>query len=128
MNAIRKGLIKIGLIKQINELTELENIPDNSEMYNLIEMWKSLYKGYYAEWHDVKYHTIDGHKTRTMDTINMAKTASNGMASLVFNELCEISIGDDDIQQLNLLMMYLLKINLARSFKTTWSIHLLWVE
>src|SRR5690625_7139653 len=65
-------------------------------MYNLIEMWKSLYKGYYAEWHDIKYHTIDGPKSRRMDTINLAKTASNEMASLVFNERCEISIGDDD--------------------------------
>lgn len=95
-SAIRKGLIKIGLIKQINELTELENIPDKSEMYNLIEMWKSLYKGYYSDWHDVKYHTIDGPRNRRMDTINMAKTAANEMASLVFNERCEISIGDDD--------------------------------
>src|SRR5690625_623433 len=96
MSAIRKGLIKIGIIKQINELTELENIPDNSEMYNLIEMWKSLYKGYYSDWHDVKYHTIDGPRNRRMDTINMAKTAANEMASLVFNERCEISIGDDE--------------------------------
>src|SRR5690625_1916593 len=65
-------------------------------MYNLIEMWKSLYKGYYSDWHDVKYHTIDGPRNRRMDTINMAKTAANEMASLVFNERCEISIGDDD--------------------------------
>src|SRR5690625_981997 len=65
-------------------------------MYNLIEMWKSLYKGYYSDWHDVKYHTIDGPRNRRMDTINMAKTAANEMASLVFNERCEISIGDDE--------------------------------
>src|SRR5690625_4660008 len=96
MSAIRKGLIKIGIIKKVNDIQDLREIPNSSEMYNLIEMWKSLYKGYYAEWHDIKYHTIDGHKTRTMDTINMAKAAANEMASLVFNERCEISIGDDD--------------------------------
>ena len=95
-DAIRKGLIKIGIIKKVNDIQDLREIPNSSEMYNLIEMWKSLYKGYYAEWHDIKYHTIDGHKTRTMDTINMAKAAANEMASLVFNERCEISIGDDD--------------------------------
>src|SRR5699024_9878158 len=54
------------------------------------------YRGYLDEWHNVKYYTIDGPKTRTLDTINMAKTASNEMASLVFNERCEISIGDDE--------------------------------
>src|SRR5690554_4156484 len=85
LSAIRKGLIKIGNIKKVNDIQDLREIPDSSEMYNLIEMWKSLYKGYYAEWHDIKYHTIDGPRNRRMDTINMAKTAANEMASLVFN-------------------------------------------
>src|SRR5690625_1986118 len=96
MSAIRKGLIKIGIIKKVNDIQDLREIPDNSEMYNLIEIWKSLYKGYYAEWHNIKYHTISGTRNRRMDTMNMAKTVSNEMASLVFNERCEISIGDDD--------------------------------
>src|SRR5690625_1618964 len=30
-----------------------------------------------------------------MDTLNMAKVSANEMASLVYNEKCEISIGDD---------------------------------
>src|SRR5690625_3609351 len=102
MSAIRKGLIKIGIIKKVNDIQDLREVPDNSEMYNLIEAWKALYRGYLPKdlkvepWHDIKYHTIDVHKTRTMDTINMAKASSNEMASLVFNERCEISIGDDD--------------------------------
>src|SRR5690625_5149464 len=94
-NAIRKGLIKIGIIKSIRDLTEHEDIPISDEMYSLIDTWKALYKGFYSEWHDITYHTVDGQKTRKMDTLNMAKTSAAEMASLVFNEKCEISIGDN---------------------------------
>src|SRR5690625_4074780 len=65
-------------------------------MYSLIDTWKALYKGFYSEWHDITYHTVDGQKTRRMDTLNMAKTSAAEMASLVFNEKCEISIGDNE--------------------------------
>src|SRR5699024_4615353 len=67
----------------------------NEEMYSLIDQWKDLYRGYYEPWHNIKYHTIDGEKTRRMDTLNMAKTSAAEMASLVYNEKCSISIGDD---------------------------------
>lgn len=93
---LRRGAYRMGLIKSINNVTDHKDIPDSSEMYRIIEKWKSLYRGYYSGWHDIRYYTIDGWKERTMDTINMAKTASNEMASLVFNERCEISIGDDE--------------------------------
>lgn len=95
-NAMRKGLIKIGLIKSIKQISDHEDIAMNEEMYNFIDMWSNLYKGYHEEWHKLQYHTIDGQRTRRMQTLGMAKVASSEMASLVFNEKCEISIGDDE--------------------------------
>src|SRR5699024_1232519 len=37
--------------------------------------------------------------TRRMDTLNMAKTSASEMASLVFNEKCDISISDDPLKE-----------------------------
>ena len=93
---LRRGAYRMGLIKSINNVTDHKDIPDSSEMYRLIDKWKALYRGYYSGWHDIRYYTIDGWQERRMDTINMAKTAANEMASLVFNERCDISIGDDE--------------------------------
>ena len=96
INLLRKGAEKIGILKYVKELDELEDVAINDEMYDLIEQWKALYRGYYPDWHDVTYHTIEGFKSRRMDTLNMAKTSAAEMASLVFNEKCEISIGDNE--------------------------------
>src|SRR5690625_2422146 len=95
MNYIRKGAIKIGLIKSIGKISEHKDISMNEEMYNLIDVWKSLYRGYYEPWHHLEYTTVSGTKTRKMDTLNMAKTSAAEMASLVYNEKCEMSIGND---------------------------------
>ncbi|VDG98896.1 phage portal protein, putative, A118 family [Lysinibacillus sphaericus] len=84
----------MGLLKGIDKLSEHKDIAVNQEMYDKIEVWKALYKGYHEPWHKVTYQTIAGEQTRTMQTLMMAKTAAAEMASLVFNEKCEISIGD----------------------------------
>lgn len=88
----------MGLLKGISKISDHKDISINEEMYALIEMYKNLYRGFHADWHNVEYQTIDGKKERKMDTINMAKTSAAEMASLVFNEKCEISIGDDENQ------------------------------
>src|SRR5690606_5808152 len=99
MNFLRKGAARLGLLKSIEKVTDHKDISMNEEMFNQIEIWKALYKGYYGEWHDVTYHTIDGPKQRKMMTLNMAKTSAAEMASLVYNEKCEISIDDDDVAE-----------------------------
>lgn len=96
MDFIRKGAAYLGLVQSIGDLSEHKDIPVSEEMYDYIDVWKDLYKGYHEPWHKLKYHTLEGIKTRKMDTLNMAKTASQEMASLVFNEKCSISIGDDE--------------------------------
>lgn len=90
-----RGLYRLGILKGIESIAELKDVDLNDEMYALIDMYKDLYRGYHAPWHHVRYKTIDGWKERDLDTMNMAKAVAAEMASLVFNEKCEISIGDD---------------------------------
>src|SRR5690606_20657731 len=50
--------------------------------------------------HEVTYHTIKhGLQKRRIMTMNMPKAAAQEMASLVFNEKCEISIDDDTVAE-----------------------------
>lgn len=99
VSAIRKGLIKIGLLKSIEKISDHKDVSINDEMFRKIEVWKAIYKGYYSEWHDVHYQTIDGPKQRRMLTLNMGKIVSSEMASLVYNEKCEISIDNEAVSE-----------------------------
>lgn len=97
ITALKRGLVKLGLLKEIEKITDLKDVSINEEMFQKIEVWKALYKGYYSEWHDLHYYTIDGPKQRKMLTLNMAKTSASEMASLVYNEKCEISIDNETV-------------------------------
>lgn len=99
VNKVRGWLYRMGLIKGIEKVAKHKEISMNEEMYQQIEVWKALYKGYHEPWHKLKYHTIEGQQTRRMDTLNMAKTSASEMASLVFNEKCDISISDDPLKE-----------------------------
>ena len=99
MDTIKGALRKMGIIKQIKDVSQVRDLPINDEYYQLIEKWKSLYAGYYPDWHDTVTKTIEGQKNRRMSTMNMPKVMSQEMASLVFNEKCEVNIdkpGVDD--------------------------------
>ncbi len=93
---LKGGLYRLGILKGIESVANHKDIYMNEEMYDLIDTYKNLYRGYHKPWHHIEYETIDGTKTRNMDTMNMAKTSAAEMASLVYNEKCEISIGDDE--------------------------------
>lgn len=92
--------MKIGLLKSLEKLTDHKDISLNEEMVNYIEKWKALYKGYLSEIHDVTFFTIkNGEQVRRMMSMNMPKAAAQEMASLVYNEKCEISIDDDTVAE-----------------------------
>src|SRR5690554_699448 len=95
---IKAVLYRMGLLKGIEKLSNHKDVSMNVEMYEYIDIWKCLYKGYYEPWHNIVYKTIEGTKTRKMDSLMMAKTVSAEMASLVFNEKCEISISDEALK------------------------------
>jgi len=99
MNFLRKGAAYLGLIKSIEKISNHKDISLNEEMFRKIDEWKALYAGYHEPFHKVRYKTIEGNKTRKMDTLMMPKVASEEMASLVYNEKCEISIDDDTVSE-----------------------------
>lgn len=99
MDLLKGGLIKIGLLKSLKDITEHKDIELSIEMLEKIEEWKALYKGH-AKFHDIIYHTIAGEKKRKMDSLNLPKVASQEMASLIYNEKCEISIDSDTVSEL----------------------------
>ncbi|MFS8578793.1 MAG: phage portal protein [Novibacillus thermophilus] len=94
---IRQVMYRMGLLKGIEKLSDHKDVTLNEEMFQQIEIWKSLYKGYYEKWHNITYQTVEGRKQRIMESLNMAKASAAEMASLVFNEKCEISISDDTL-------------------------------
>lgn len=97
--AVRRWFQKMGLIQNIKSVSSLDDVLIDDEFYSLIEAWKCIYQGYYKEWHDVHYVTIEGHKKRKMNTLRMAKNVSEELARLVFNEKVNINISPDAYQE-----------------------------
>lgn len=87
----------MGLTKTINSVSDFREVPNNDEHMALIQKWMALYQGYFSEFHDVKYTTVNGPKKRRMLSLNMPKVLSQEMATLVFNERCEINIDNEDL-------------------------------
>ncbi|QWI52511.1 phage portal protein [Bacillus mycoides] len=97
INKCKEVLYKLGILKGIKKVTDNRKISIKEESYQLIDMWKAIYTGHFAEWHDLKYQTIEGQKQRRMASLNMAKVVSQEMASLIFNEKCSINISDEKL-------------------------------
>lgn len=103
---VKGALLKMGLIKDIKNVSSLSSVQDNEAQYSLIEQWLSIYSGYLGryttggkieEFHDVSYYDVYGAKKgRRRATLNMARAAAHEMAKLVFNEKCAINVAADD--------------------------------
>lgn len=96
---IRQVMYRMGLIKGIQKLSDKKEIPANDEMYSLIDQWKMIYAGYFPEWHDTSYMTVNGKKKRKRASLRMAKVSAQKMATLIFNEKCEINISDETLEK-----------------------------
>jgi A118 family predicted phage portal protein len=96
---IRQVMYRMGLIKGIQKLSDRREIPANEEMYSLIDVWKAIYSGYYEDWHKITYMTLNGQKIRKRASMRMAKVASQKMATLIFNEKCQINISDNQLDE-----------------------------
>lgn len=83
------------LFTRNKKLSEIVKTQVSEEHYQMVETWKALYAGYYEEFHKVKYHTIEGQKTRTMKTLNMAKVVSQELAKIIFTENVIINISNE---------------------------------
>jgi|SRR5690625_1253744 len=100
LQLLKGGLVRLGLIKSLKDIADHREVAINEEMFDRIDVWKDLYKGYHEPSHLIKYQTIAGVQTRRMDTLNMPKASAAEMASLVFNEKCEINIDDESVSNL----------------------------
>lgn len=101
--AFFKGLgVKMGLIQEIKKIEEHRKINLNSEALERIAKNKAIYKGYYKEWHDIKYINSNGkEQERTMLTLNVGKISAQKMAKLIFNEKCDIDVSSFKDQEEN---------------------------
>lgn len=102
LSAIRdffwKGGAKLGMTKSLTKITDDDRVAIASSEYDRIQLAKKYYRD---DLPLVHYRNSYGQrKHREMSTLNVTKLASKRLASIIFNEQCEISIGDDQLNEL----------------------------
>src|SRR5690554_3630471 len=96
---VRQVMYKMGLLRGIKSVSQRASFPVDDGFYQEIDKWFHIYRGYHEPWHKVRYHTINGERTRRMNTLNMGKITAEELASLIFNEKCEIHISDESFSE-----------------------------
>lgn len=86
-------------LRHNNEISDVVGVSVDDDHYDLISKWKQLYSGFCNDIHEITYKTIDGQKKRNMASLKMPKVVSEELSSLIFNEKCQISIGDNDLME-----------------------------
>lgn len=96
---IHKGGVKLGLVQQksLNSITDDPRIKVPAEEYDRIRKAKQYYQDNLPK---VEYWTIAGKQKRDLNSLNILKSASNALASLMFNERCSIKVNDSKLQNL----------------------------
>lgn len=85
----RKGGAKIGMVKQLNKITDDERIAISQSEYDRIDMNLKYYQNKFPK---VEYLTSNGYKRRRpFHGSELDKKACERLASILFNEQCEIS-------------------------------------
>lgn len=102
LSAIRdffwKGGAKLGMTKSLTKITDDDRVAIAPSEYDRIQLAKKYYRD---DLPLVHYRNSYGQrKHREMSTLNVTKLASKRLASIIFNEQCEISIGDDQLNKL----------------------------
>lgn len=95
---IKGVLIKMGLVSQLQTVTDHKKVMADDQQYSLISEWFSIYQGQPNWWH-IKKGFPDGKKIdRHIMSLNMGEVAAKKMASLVFNQKANISVSphEDD--------------------------------
>lgn len=96
---IHKGGVKLGLItpKSLSSITDDPRIKVPAEEYERINKAKRYYQDNLPK---VKYWTTKGEQKRDLNSLNVLKSASQALASLMFNERCSIKVNDAALQNL----------------------------
>lgn len=93
---IYKGGAAIGMVEELQNITDHPRINIDPTEYQRINENVNIYRGHYPKVKYVNSNAIT--KERNYITLNMMKTVSETMASLVFNEQCEISVAGKTIK------------------------------
>ncbi|EHR3639650.1 phage portal protein [Listeria monocytogenes] len=90
-----KGVMRrMGLLKSLKDITEHKKVNANDEDYKYIDVWKRLYQGHYAEWHNLNYEHNGNQVNRRQLSMNLPKVTAKYMSKLLFNEKVKINIDD----------------------------------
>ncbi len=84
----------MGLLKSLKDITEHKKVNANDEDYKYIDVWKRLYQGHYAEWHNLNYEHNGNQVNRRQLSMNLPKVTAKYMSKLLFNEKVKINIDD----------------------------------
>ncbi|EAF4255895.1 phage portal protein [Listeria monocytogenes] len=90
-----KGVMRrMGLLKALKDVKDHKKVNANDEDYKYIDMWKRLYQGHYAEWHNLNYEHNGNPVNRRQLSMNLPKVTAKYMSKLLFNEKVKINIDD----------------------------------
>jgi len=101
-NYFGKVRTNMGLGQELRSIKDHPAINYDPEMLKYINEWFKLYQGYLPKIHDAEVFTIEkGRTKRRKKTMGMPKVIAQEMASLIFNEQCQISVndGEDEVSQ-----------------------------
>lgn len=97
---MRKVGVSLGLIQKLENVASHNKINIDQEFYQRIIRWKELHRGHHADLHRWSFNTIgEGKCERDLETMNMPKVAAQELATLIFNERCEITVSDDGFNE-----------------------------
>lgn len=86
------------MVNQLTNITDDPRISIASEEYERINVAKSYYKDDLGR---VKYiNSYGNHMSRDLISVNVTKMAARRLASIIFNEQCTITVGDDKTNNL----------------------------
>lgn len=97
-NLFRKGGAKLGMVKQLTNITDDPRISIASEEYDRIATALRYYKDDLGRVHYKNSYGKD--QVRDLISINVTKMAARRLASIIFNEQCSVTVGDEATNEL----------------------------
>lgn len=92
-----KGGAQLGMTKGLTRITDDDRVAIDPSEYNRIQLAKKYYKDDLPLIH---YRNSYGKRRhRAMSTLNVTKLASKRLASIIFNEQCDISLKDNALNK-----------------------------
>lgn len=96
-NIFRKGGAKLGMVKSLNKITDDDRVAIDQNEYDRIQMAKAYYRD---DLPNIWFRNSYGERRqRPLNTLNVTKLASKRLASIIFNEQCEISLENPELDK-----------------------------